>query len=126
MKTLLTGASRVVDAHGESVLVVVSQEVGQAALTILERSVTLPAIVTTDLEMAGVGGEELARMMARRYPGASGRLTFLRIQEAEMRAKLLLAVLAVALASTGTGCKKKSPAPTMGKESTTVDTTKKK
>lgn len=69
MKTLLTGASRVVDAHVESVLVVVSQEVGQAALTILEGSVTLPAIVTTDLEMAGVGGEELARTLARRYPG---------------------------------------------------------
>jgi CheY-like chemotaxis protein len=41
---------------------------GQAALTILEESETLPAIAVTDLCMAGLGGEELARILTRRYP----------------------------------------------------------
>jgi CheY-like chemotaxis protein len=41
---------------------------GQAALTILEGLETLPAIAITDLTMAGVGGEELARTLTRRYP----------------------------------------------------------
>jgi CheY-like chemotaxis protein len=41
---------------------------GQAALTILEGSATLPAIAITDLCMAGVDGEELARTLTRRYP----------------------------------------------------------
>ena len=42
--------------------------VGQAALTILQGSETLPAIVITDLYMTGIGGEELARVLTRRYP----------------------------------------------------------
>jgi len=41
---------------------------GQAAITILEGLKTLPAIAITDLCMAGVGGEELARTLTRRYP----------------------------------------------------------
>jgi CheY-like chemotaxis protein len=41
---------------------------GQSAITILEGLRTLPAITITDLEMVGVGGEELARSLARRYP----------------------------------------------------------
>jgi CheY-like chemotaxis protein len=41
---------------------------GQAALTILEGLETLPAIAITDLCMAGLGGEELARTLTRRYP----------------------------------------------------------
>jgi CheY-like chemotaxis protein len=41
---------------------------GQAALTILEGLETLPAIVITDLYMTGIGGEELARALTRRYP----------------------------------------------------------
>jgi CheY-like chemotaxis protein len=41
---------------------------GQAALTILEGLEALPAIAITDLSMAGVGGEELARTLTRRYP----------------------------------------------------------
>jgi CheY-like chemotaxis protein len=41
---------------------------GQSAITILEGLRTLPAIAITDLEMAGVDGEELARSLARRYP----------------------------------------------------------
>jgi CheY-like chemotaxis protein len=41
---------------------------GQGAITILEGLGTLPAIVVTDLQMAGIDGEELARVLARRYP----------------------------------------------------------
>jgi CheY-like chemotaxis protein len=41
---------------------------GQAALTILKGLASLPAIAITDLSMAGVGGEELARTLTRRYP----------------------------------------------------------
>jgi CheY-like chemotaxis protein len=41
---------------------------GQSAITILEGLRTLPSIAITDLEMAGVDGEELARTLARRYP----------------------------------------------------------
>ena len=41
---------------------------GQAAITILEGLVTLPAIAITDLQMTGGSGEELARTLARRYP----------------------------------------------------------
>jgi CheY-like chemotaxis protein len=41
---------------------------GQAAITILERLGTLPAIAITDLQMTGGSGEELARVLARRYP----------------------------------------------------------
>lgn len=41
---------------------------GQAALTILDGLKTLPAIAITDLEMAGVSGEDLARILVRRYP----------------------------------------------------------
>jgi CheY-like chemotaxis protein len=41
---------------------------GQAALTMLEGLETLPAIVITDLHMTGIGGEELARALTRRYP----------------------------------------------------------
>jgi CheY-like chemotaxis protein len=42
---------------------------GQSAITILEGLRTLPSIAITDLEMAGVDGEEVARSLARRYPG---------------------------------------------------------
>jgi CheY-like chemotaxis protein len=41
---------------------------GQGAITILNGLKTLPAIAITDLEMAGVNGEELARVLVRRYP----------------------------------------------------------
>src|SRR5206468_6265975 len=41
---------------------------GESAITILEGWRTLPSIVITDLEMAGVDGEELARSLSRRYP----------------------------------------------------------
>jgi CheY-like chemotaxis protein len=41
---------------------------GQGAITILNGLKTLPAIAITDLEMAGVNGEDLARVLARRYP----------------------------------------------------------
>jgi CheY-like chemotaxis protein len=41
---------------------------GQGAITILDGMKTLPAIAITDLEMAGVSGEDLARMLARRHP----------------------------------------------------------
>jgi CheY-like chemotaxis protein len=41
---------------------------GQAAITILEGLGTLPAIAITDLQMRGGSGEELARLLARRYP----------------------------------------------------------
>jgi hypothetical protein len=41
---------------------------GQAAITILEGSGTLPAITITDLQMTGGSGEELARPLRRRYP----------------------------------------------------------
>jgi CheY-like chemotaxis protein len=41
---------------------------GPAAITILEGSGTLPAIAVTDLQMRGGSGEELARLLARRYP----------------------------------------------------------
>jgi CheY-like chemotaxis protein len=41
---------------------------GQAAITILSGLKTLPAIAVTDLEMAGGNGEELARVLVRRYP----------------------------------------------------------
>ena len=41
---------------------------GQAAMTILEGLGTLPAIVITDLHMRGGSGEELARVLAQRYP----------------------------------------------------------
>jgi CheY-like chemotaxis protein len=41
---------------------------GQAAITILEGLGTLPAIAVTDLQMRGGSGEELARLLARRYP----------------------------------------------------------
>ncbi len=41
---------------------------GQAAITILEGLGTLPAIAITDLQMTGGSGEELARVLARRYP----------------------------------------------------------
>jgi CheY-like chemotaxis protein len=41
---------------------------GESAITILEGLRILPAIAIVDLEMAGVGGEELARTLARRYP----------------------------------------------------------
>jgi CheY-like chemotaxis protein len=40
----------------------------QAALAILEGLEALPALAITDLSMAGVGGEELARTLTRRYP----------------------------------------------------------
>jgi hypothetical protein len=44
-----------------------------------------------------------------------------------MKAKLLLALLAMAIATSSMACKKKSAAaPAMGKESTAVDTTMKK
>jgi CheY-like chemotaxis protein len=38
---------------------------GQSAITILEGLRTLPAVAITDLEMAGVDGEELARSLSR-------------------------------------------------------------
>jgi CheY-like chemotaxis protein len=41
---------------------------GQAAITILEGLGPLPAIAVTDLQMRGGSGEELARLLARRYP----------------------------------------------------------
>ena len=41
---------------------------GQSAITILSGLKALPAIAITDLEMAGVNGEELARVLVRRYP----------------------------------------------------------
>jgi DNA-binding NtrC family response regulator len=41
---------------------------GESAMIILEGLRTLPAIAITDLQMAGVDGEELARSLARRYP----------------------------------------------------------
>jgi CheY-like chemotaxis protein len=41
---------------------------GQAAITILKGLGTLPAIAITDLQMTGGSGEELARVLARRYP----------------------------------------------------------
>ena len=41
---------------------------GQAAITILSGLKTLPALAITDLEMAGVNGEDLARALVRRYP----------------------------------------------------------
>jgi CheY-like chemotaxis protein len=41
---------------------------GQAAISILNGLKTLPALAITDLEMAGVNGEDLARVLARRYP----------------------------------------------------------
>jgi CheY-like chemotaxis protein len=41
---------------------------GESAVTILEGLRRLPNIAIVDLEMAGVGGEELARTLARRYP----------------------------------------------------------
>jgi DNA-binding NtrC family response regulator len=41
---------------------------GQGAITILDGLKTLPAIAITDLEMAGVSGEDLARILSRRYP----------------------------------------------------------
>jgi CheY-like chemotaxis protein len=41
---------------------------GESAITILEGLRRLPDIAILDLEMAGVGGEELARTLARRYP----------------------------------------------------------
>jgi CheY-like chemotaxis protein len=41
---------------------------GESAITILEGLRRLPDIAIVDLEMAGVGGEELARTLARRYP----------------------------------------------------------
>jgi CheY-like chemotaxis protein len=41
---------------------------GQGAITILDGLKTLPAIAITDLEMAGVSGEDLARVLVRRYP----------------------------------------------------------
>jgi two-component system cell cycle sensor histidine kinase/response regulator CckA len=41
---------------------------GQVALMILEGLKTLPAIAITDLQMAGGGGEELVRTLARGYP----------------------------------------------------------
>jgi len=44
-----------------------------------------------------------------------------------MRAKILLAlVLLGAITSAGSACRRRGAAPAMGKESTTVDTTKKK
>ena len=43
-----------------------------------------------------------------------------------MRTRVLLALLVLALTSATTGCKRREAAPpAMGKESTTVDTTKK-
>jgi CheY-like chemotaxis protein len=41
---------------------------GQSAITILSGLKSLPAIAITDLAMAGVNGEDLARVLARRYP----------------------------------------------------------
>ncbi len=41
---------------------------GQAAITILNGLKTLPAMAITDLEMPGVNGEDLARVLSRRYP----------------------------------------------------------
>jgi CheY-like chemotaxis protein len=41
---------------------------GEGAITILNGLRTLPAIAITDLEMAGVNGEDLARVLVRRYP----------------------------------------------------------
>ncbi|MFL5496802.1 MAG: response regulator [Gemmatimonadales bacterium] len=41
---------------------------GQGAMTILAGLKTLPALAITDLEMSGVSGEDLARMLVRRYP----------------------------------------------------------
>jgi CheY-like chemotaxis protein len=41
---------------------------GPAAITILEGLGPLPAIAITDLQMTGGSGEELARVLARRYP----------------------------------------------------------
>ena len=41
---------------------------GQSAITILSGLKALPAIAITDLEMAGINGEDLARVLARRYP----------------------------------------------------------
>jgi CheY-like chemotaxis protein len=41
---------------------------GQSAITILSGLKALPALAITDLEMAGVNGEDLARVLVRRYP----------------------------------------------------------
>jgi len=41
---------------------------GQVALDILDGLKTLPAIAITDVAMAGVSGEDLARLLVRRYP----------------------------------------------------------
>jgi CheY-like chemotaxis protein len=41
---------------------------GEGAITILNGLKTLPAIAITDLEMAGGNGEDLARVLVRRYP----------------------------------------------------------
>jgi two-component system cell cycle sensor histidine kinase/response regulator CckA len=57
--------ARALSAHGYEVRTAAD---GQAAITILEGLGTLPAIVVTDLQMAGIDGEELARVLARRYP----------------------------------------------------------
>jgi CheY-like chemotaxis protein len=41
---------------------------GQTAITILEGLGTLPAIVIADLHLPGGSGEQLARILTRRYP----------------------------------------------------------
>ena len=57
--------ARALSAHGYEVRTAAD---GQAAITILEGLGTLPAIAITDLRMTGGSGEELARLLARRYP----------------------------------------------------------
>jgi CheY-like chemotaxis protein len=47
---------------------------GQAAITILEGLGTLPAIAIIDLHMASGTGEQLAQVLARRYPDLRGSI----------------------------------------------------